>query len=977
MKKGIIGRGIGKADRVNVSFANYIPPATQRLLWVVVWLFCMNPTCVVGQNWQLTLRGDNPMTNECHSPFVDPGARIPDPPVAIAAGGLHSLALKADGSVIGWGNNDYGQSYIPAIATNIAAIAAGGFHNLALRADGIVIGWGYNMFGESTGMATGGRASGVVAVENHILSNVVAVAARGYQSWAVKADGSAEGWGANAPPIPANESNIIAVAPGGAHVLLLKADGSVAGYGDNTFGQIDTPASATNVVAIGAGDFYSLALKADGTVVGWGTASVRVPPSATNVSVISAGRFHSLSLRADGSVVGWGSNSYGESDIPADVTNVVAIATGFGFNLALKADGSMVGWGWRNYDGQTTIPANVTDLPVPILVSGDVNPNVPGSYTLTYSATNSPLMPPINYLIGFQSNAVVHIEDNDPRPTNQPPVVQLTTPTNGTTFRAPADILICAAAGDPDGYVRRVEFFAGNHSLGVRTNSCPGCPGGPANPFCLVWSNVPPGDYVLRAKATDNLGAMSDSDLVRISVGEAPPRLPLVTLSATDGLAAEPCLGVIPPDGPDPGRFTVRRDGGTNVAFLVNYSIGGSASNGVDYAALSGSVTIPAGRYEADIPVHPSADAHREGPESVVLRLQPIVCIAIFPPPPECYQIGLPHEAVVIIRDCEPRITNAPPKVAITAPTNGAVFAAPVNIPIAANTVDADGYVWRVEFFANDHKIGEDSKLFLVPPPDGTHIGYDMVWTNPPPGLYSLRARAHDAAGASAFSEPVRISVTGTHPPMPTNFPPVVSITAVDSIAAEGTNCWRWYTNRVGWHEDCRTNFSGPNTATFIVRRHGATNASLSIPYAIHGSASNGVDYAELSGRVTIPAGERSAAIVVVPVDDSIPEPTETVILGLLDATDSPPNYRIGWPGKAAAIIVDNDKPLPDTRVLVDGTFHLSLPATNNFRYRLESSLDMIHWVTLDTNVVTDFTVGYVESQTTDFPSRFYRVVPQ
>ena len=32
---------------------------------------------------------------------------------AIAGGGSHSLALKNDGTVIGWGNNDYGQITIP------------------------------------------------------------------------------------------------------------------------------------------------------------------------------------------------------------------------------------------------------------------------------------------------------------------------------------------------------------------------------------------------------------------------------------------------------------------------------------------------------------------------------------------------------------------------------------------------------------------------------------------------------------------------------------------------------------------------------------------------------------------------------------------------------------------------------------------------------------------------------------------------
>jgi hypothetical protein len=46
------------------------------------------------------------------------------------------------------------------------------------------------------------------------------------------------------------------------------------------------------------------------------------------------------------------------------------------------------------------------------------------------------------------------------------------------------------------------------------------------NPFCLLWSNVPPGGYVLTAKATDNGGASSISDPVKISVQEGPPPPP-------------------------------------------------------------------------------------------------------------------------------------------------------------------------------------------------------------------------------------------------------------------------------------------------------------------------------------------------------------------------------------------------------------------------------------------------------------------
>jgi hypothetical protein len=52
--------------------------------------------------------------------------------VAIAAGNEHNLALKADGTIVAWGNNDSWQTKAPASLTEMSAIAAGGYHSLAL-----------------------------------------------------------------------------------------------------------------------------------------------------------------------------------------------------------------------------------------------------------------------------------------------------------------------------------------------------------------------------------------------------------------------------------------------------------------------------------------------------------------------------------------------------------------------------------------------------------------------------------------------------------------------------------------------------------------------------------------------------------------------------------------------------------------------------------------------------------------------------
>src|SRR6266446_5455050 len=68
-------------------------------------------------------------------PYVQPGTCYQ----AIAAAGAHSLALKSDGTVVGWGHNYCGQSTVPANLNGVIAIAAGANHSLALKSDGTVV----------------------------------------------------------------------------------------------------------------------------------------------------------------------------------------------------------------------------------------------------------------------------------------------------------------------------------------------------------------------------------------------------------------------------------------------------------------------------------------------------------------------------------------------------------------------------------------------------------------------------------------------------------------------------------------------------------------------------------------------------------------------------------------------------------------------------------------------------------------------
>jgi hypothetical protein len=80
-----------------------------------------------------------------------------------------------------------------------------------------------------------------------------------------------------------------------------------------------------------------------------------------------------------------------------------------------------------------------------------------------------------------------------------PPTISLTGPMNNANFIAGSTISVAATAADSDGTVSKVEFFQGAVKLGEDATS----------PYGYNWTNVPAGDYVLSAKATDNAGEIT------------------------------------------------------------------------------------------------------------------------------------------------------------------------------------------------------------------------------------------------------------------------------------------------------------------------------------------------------------------------------------------------------------------------------------------------------------------------------------
>lgn len=326
---------------------------------------------------------------------------------ALAAGADHGLGLRADGGLVAWGENSRGSlgdgtrtsriRAVPVCAPGAAdcvaapfegavALAAGGLHSLALLADGRVVAWGAGDVGQLGDGGTEDRlwpvpvcAPGASDCAAEPLRGVVAVAAGEDFSLALRADGTVVGWGAN-------DQGQLARAPGAPQPtpveLCASGDGGCA-------------APLADVVAVSAGAGFALGLRADGSVVSWGRdtwgqlgggGTVAPPPvrvcapgaaspcaaGLVDVLAVAAGSTHAVALRRDGTAVAWGRNADGELAVETSTTcdGLVACArapvavcgaagdpcpelfgdlgqvvAGLGFSTALRKDGTVWSWG--------------------------------------------------------------------------------------------------------------------------------------------------------------------------------------------------------------------------------------------------------------------------------------------------------------------------------------------------------------------------------------------------------------------------------------------------------------------------------------------------------------------------------------------------------------------------------------------------------------------------------------------------------
>lgn len=268
--------------------------------------------------------------------------------ISVAAGLDHSLALKSDGTVMSWGNNDTGQlgqpstqtkSSLPVIIqglTNVKVISAGNNFSLAVRLDGTVWGWGANDKDKYQLGFIGQKSFKPIQING--LSNIKTVSGGTHHGVALDNTDKVWTWGSSLDgrlgrdgPYPSagevktlSGKGIIAVAAGPIHSLAVDKDGNVWAWGSNYHKQLGTdktsnstyakyPVQVTgvnNIFAVAAGNSHSLALAKDGTVWMWGNGSITPAQvtGLTNIYKITAGYNYSIAVDKDGTVWRWGTN---------------------------------------------------------------------------------------------------------------------------------------------------------------------------------------------------------------------------------------------------------------------------------------------------------------------------------------------------------------------------------------------------------------------------------------------------------------------------------------------------------------------------------------------------------------------------------------------------------------------------------------------------------------------------------------------
>lgn len=247
---------------------------------------------------------------------------------AIAAGHMHTIALRYDGTVACWlppnTTDTYQVCNVPAGLANVVLIGAGELHGFAKTSNGAMFVWGTYLYWTPLTY---------VAVYTPVFL-----------------------------PAAVLRQNITAFAGGESHSLVLTDTGKVISWGvDNSDGQMDMPASiglsntGPRVTSISVMRISSSARLSDGSIVTWGSGTPNVPfpippsVSASYVTMVNSGYFFWSALLANGSIAQWSTfvaaNSWGQTTPPSNMGEVTAVLSGYSYSSALLKNGTVMVWG--------------------------------------------------------------------------------------------------------------------------------------------------------------------------------------------------------------------------------------------------------------------------------------------------------------------------------------------------------------------------------------------------------------------------------------------------------------------------------------------------------------------------------------------------------------------------------------------------------------------------------------------------------
>ena len=299
----------------------------------------------------------------------------------ISIASKHTVALKANGSLWAWGDNQFGQlgngtNLDLAIPTQIgneynwAQIATGAYDSVAIKNDGTLWSWGRNNYGQlGDGTFTNRNTPQQIGTDSNWVS--VSGAGSAYHYAALKADGTLWTWGYNLRgqigdgtmvdknvPTQIGDGNWLRVFAGGYVTMGIKTDNTLWVWGDNSLGQL----------GIGSGNYQTSPYQL-GTAIDW--------------AMISIGGYYTLATKTNGTLWGWGNNTYSQltnSAPSGDVETPVQIGTQNDWNkiaaggrnsLAVKQDGTLWSWGYNN-NGQVGDGTTI-NRPSPVQIGSNTN----------------------------------------------------------------------------------------------------------------------------------------------------------------------------------------------------------------------------------------------------------------------------------------------------------------------------------------------------------------------------------------------------------------------------------------------------------------------------------------------------------------------------------------------------------------------------------------------------------------------------